>query len=314
MQQFLLSYDDIYLSPKYSTLASRSDADTSVEFLGYKFTLPIIPSNMEDVISVPIAAELARNGYFYIMHRFGEAYKQVGNLDQYNMSISVGVNKKDKDFLSQLVWTPKFITIDTAHAHHKNVEEMLKFLYGLYPKNPAYYNIPKYIVGNVATADGYKYLCDLGANAVKVGIGGGGICTTKNKTGFHIPTFQSVLECAALGMDIPIIADGGIKHTGDIAKALVAGATLVMCGGLFASCIDSPAKIVNGKKVYRGSTSYESKGERRHIEGKTLELDEGVTYFERLQEIKESLSSAISYAGGSNLKAFNNVKWHLCTR
>jgi GMP reductase len=112
-------------------------------------------------------------------------------------------------------------------------------------------------------------------------------------------------------LDVPIIADGGARHYGDVAKALVLGATMVMSGGWFANCLDSPAKIVQGKKVYRGSTSYEAKGQRKHIEGRTLELDEGIVYSERLQEIHDALCSSISYAGGKDLSAFNHVEWKL---
>jgi GMP reductase len=117
------------------------------------------------------------------------------------------------------------------------------------------------------------------------------------------------LECVETGLKVPIIADGGAKHYGDVAKALTLGATMVMSGGWFASCIDSPAKIINGKKLYRGSTSYESKGEHKHIEGISLELEEGFTYSDRLIEIQQSLQSAISYSGGTDLTAFNSVEW-----
>jgi len=153
----------------------------------------------------------------------------------------------------------------------------------------------------------------LGVDAVKVGIGGGSICTTKYKTGFHIPTAYSVWECATNGnRDIPIIADGGAKHFGDIAKALVLGADMVMNGRWFAECLDSPARIEHGKKIYRGSTSYESKGHNNHIEGQTIEISQGCSYADRLEEIKQSLQSSISYAGGKDLSCFNNVKWNIC--
>jgi GMP reductase len=311
MREYLFSYDDIYLRPRHSSLLSRSDADVSVEFLGNRWKLPVIPANMEDVIDRKIAEYLSANDYFYIYHRFGKkdtthCFVGNANLNKWKLiSVAIGVDDRWIDILTDIKYDGLRIdvaTIDIAHADHENVKKMISFVREKFPNT-------KIIVGNVATAEGYKYLCDMGVDAVKVGIGGGKICTTKHKTGFHIPTFQSVLECAELGLDTPIIADGGIKYNGDIAKALVAGATLVMCGGLFASCLDSPAKIVNGRKIYRGSTSYESKGERRHIEGITLELEEGFTYAERLQEIKEDLSSAVSYAGGKDLSCFNSVKW-----
>jgi GMP reductase len=132
-------------------------------------------------------------------------------------------------------------------------------------------------------------------------------------TGFHIPTLQSVQYANEVmierGIDIPIIADGGAKHYGDVAKAIRFGANMVMSGGWFASCIDSPARIVDGKKLYRGSTSYELKGKRNHIEGRQLELLEGTTYEQRLQEIKEAIQSSISYAGGEDLSAFQTLEY-----
>jgi len=307
MKDFLLSYDTVCLRPKYSELNTRADADTSINFLGHKFMLPVVPSNMKDVISIDNAKFLSNNGYFYVMHRFdnaiskfyGYCYENKLNL----ISISVGINKDSVEELeNSIIEIPKFVTIDIAHAHHYRIKETILLLRRMLPDS-------KIIAGNVATSDGYKFLCGLGVDAVKVGIGGGSICTTRYKTGFHLPTLHSVYECALTGLDIPIIADGGAKHYGDIAKALTLGASMVMVGGWFASCIDSPAKIMDGKKIYRGSTSYDVKGEHRHIEGRTLELEEGFTYAERLEEIKQSLQSSISYAGGKDLSAFNSVKW-----
>lgn len=304
MREFLFSYDDITLIPKCSELESRDNADTSVEFLDRKFGLPVIPANMQDVIGLDNAKWLIHHDYFYIMHRFGDIKNyRVG--EGYE-SISVGVKDKDKAYLDNFGDDmPDVVTVDVAHGYHKNVKEMINFIRKLKI-------IPHIIAGNVATADGYKFLCDLGVDAVKVGIGGGSICTTKFQTGFHIPTAYSVWECAQTGYNIPIIADGGLKHYGDIAKALVLGATMVMSGGWFASCIDSPARIQNGKKIYRGSTSYEAKGNWNHVEGKTLELEEGITYEQRLYRIKKSLQSSISYGGGKDLSCFNSVKWYIC--
>jgi len=305
------------LVPKYSELTSRDNGNTSVELCGYKFRLPVVPANMADVMSWDIADKLQLNDYFYIMHRFDGANSKIppkfeGGADTKVVSLSVGVREEDRDFLKSLIFTPSFITVDVAHAHHSLVAKMLKFLHSFYSE--PYTERPKFIVGNVATVDGYMFLCDNGADVVKVGIGGGSICTTRFQTGFHLPTAYSVWDCVENNggrYDVPIIADGGAKHFGDVAKALTLGATMVMSGGWFASCIDSPAKIQNGKKLYRGSTSYEAKGQKKHIEGRTLELDEGTTYFERLEEIRQAICSSISYAGGTDLSAFNTVKWDL---
>lgn len=316
MQNYLFDYDNICLRPKYSELESRSKADTSIDFLGRKFRLPVIPSNMQDVISWDLANGLALNDYCYVMHRFDNALSKIPDyIVEFSKlkSISIGVNDDTKQELDEF-WDKyeyesiDFMCIDVAHGHHKKVEDMLNYIRDIYDGG---YKLPKIIAGNVATADGYKYLCDLGVDAVKVGIGGGSICSTRYKTGFHLPTAYSVYECAQAGRDIPIIADGGAKHFGDVAKALVLGAAMVMSGRWFAECIDSPAKIKDGKKIYRGSTSFESKGHKNHIEGKTLELNEGISYSERLEEITQALQSSISYAGGKNLLAFNSVEWEI---
>jgi IMP dehydrogenase/GMP reductase len=112
-----------------------------------------------------------------------------------------------------------------------------------------------------------------------------------------------------LPLNIPIIADGGIQNIGDIPKALVAGATMVMSGGLFAPCIDSPAKIVDNKKQYRGSTSFSAKKENKHIEGKVIDVESGITIQEKLEEIKQALQSSISYGGGKDLSCFKKVQY-----
>jgi GMP reductase len=329
MRDFLFTYDNICLRPKYSELPTRQLADTSVNFLGHKFRLPVVPANMQDVISWDLASGLALNDYFYIMHRFGDANSTIpAHVREFAKvrSISVGVNDFSRGELQTLAnqgVIPEFITIDVAHGHHGKVKDMVEYIRTMFPakrwgkdefgdKALMPVRKPNIIAGNVATADGYKFLCDLGVDAVKVGIGGGSICSTRYKTGFHLPTAYSVWECATKGdRDVPIIADGGATHFGDVAKALVLGADMVMSGRWFAECIDSPARIHNGKKIYRGSTSFESKGHNNHIEGHTLAITEGCKYVERLQEIQQALQSAISYAGGTNLSAFNGVEWEL---
>ena len=318
MRDSLPSYSDIYCRPKKGWLPSRLLANTERLFLKKVFDLPVIPANMEDTISFENAKWLSQNGYFYIMHRFKNVAESFVNWAKSNsvnyISISTGVDADSKDTLNA-IWSVHgqecidFLTIDVAHGHHDNVEEMMKWVRDIYDG----YKMPKIIAGNVATSEGYKFLCGLGVDAVKVGIGGGSICTTRFETGFHLPTAASILDIVENpgNFQKPIIADGGIEHHGDIAKALVLGADMVTCGRLFASCIDSPAKIIHGKKLYRGSTSYAAKGHDTHIEGKTIELEGELTYAKRMEKISEALRSSISYAGGTDLGAFRNVEWDL---
>jgi GMP reductase len=303
MKDFYLSYRNVWLRPKHSSLPHRSDADTSIEFLGKRFFLPVIPANMSDVISPELAKKVSESGYFYIMHRFNDMTSKFVKYAAENKlpytSISVGNSTYEKDLQGCEQYSPDFITIDVAHGDHDLMEKAVRWIKFNYPG-------AKIIAGNVATANGYEYLYKLGVDAVKVGIGGGSICTTKNETGFHVPTLSSIIEIKRYmdytGNRIPIIADGGIRENGDIAKALAFGADMVMCGSLFASCIDSPAEFTDdGQKIYRGSTSYESKGVHKHIEGKTLSISKGCTYLERFERIKQSLQSSISYGGGKDL-------------
>jgi IMP dehydrogenase/GMP reductase len=142
------------------------------------------------------------------------------------------------------------------------------------------------------------------------------VCTTKLKTGFSHPQFSAILECSKVAKK-PIFGDGGIEHNGDIAKGLVAGATMIMAGGIFAGYDESPGKInvvmENGHEVkykeYFGSASMHNKGESKHVEGRRILVPYRGPILDKFIEIKQDLQSSISYAGGNNLKAFNNVDW-----
>lgn len=317
-----LKYSDVCLVPKYSECHSRSDADTSIGIAKHDFKLPVIPANMKSVINTDLARWMSENDYFYIMHRFDiDAFDFVEKANQENwktISISVGAKLKDKTKvlkISQAKLRVDFITIDIAHGHSKRVKVAIEYIKKHMPNTIV-------IAGNVATPDAVVDLANWGAEIVKVGIGQGSPCTTKDKTGFTIPMFTCVKNCGDCyasrddfdaGRKIPIIADGGITCNGDITKALVAGADMVMAGGLFASCVDSPALPVdiNGSfhKAYFGSASYENKGHRKHIEGKLNHIvNNGMTLEKKFIEIEQDLQSSISYAGGRDLSALKSVK------
>jgi GMP reductase len=315
-----LSYQDVLLVANYSELETRDNADASVELCGFKFKLPIVPSNMLDVINPLLAKYLSNNGYFYIYHRFGKGFDvnltdnlntvyfvKIANKEKWSLiSISTGINQdslKELMTIKALRLRVDFITIDVAHAHHIKVKQQIKWIRENLPNT-------KIIAGNVMTSQACIDLKEWGADVLKIGVGQGSICTTRFQTGFSMPMFSCIQECNCCDFNVlPIIADGGIQTIGDISKALVAGAKMVMSGKLFASCIDSPAQILDGKKQYRGSTSFAVKKHNKHIEGKTIDLEADITFAERLQEIKEAIQSSISYAGGKNLDSFKKVKW-----
>lgn len=299
-----LTYDNILLLPQYSELESRSLADTKVDFLGRVFKLPIMPANMVDVIDDRLAKFFSESYHFYVMHR-GEGsnvveFVRTANSEAWKtISISVGVNEDSYKQLTQINkehLIVDFITIDVAHGDHIKVRRMIEWLRETFTD-------VKIIAGNVATEESALHLEEWGASAIKAGIGGGRICSTRYQTGFHVPMYTCIKNICKSGLKLPVIADGGIKHLGDISKAIHAGATMVMAGGLFAECVDSPAQIINGKKQYNGSTSFAVKKENKHVEGISLTMDAGVTVEERLKEIKMALQSSISYAGGTTINS-----------
>lgn len=303
-----LNYDDIYLVPRYSELQSRSLADTSVELGNKKFKLPIMPSNMVTVINEAWAEEFSRLEYFYVMHRFDAVtvpFVRTANEGNWNtISISTGVNKDSYEELNQIYkerLRVDYITVDVAHGHHDKVRAVIAHIRTLFPD-------VFIIAGNVTTPEAVEDLQDWGASAIKVGIGPGRACTTRLQTGFHVPMFTAVKWCSEIAQ-VPIIADGGIKHYGDIAKALAAGAHMVMSGALFASCTDSPAPVVNGRKVYYGSASFAAKKENKNVEGTLLELEQSMTLDAKLSEITQALQSSISYAGGTKLSCLNYIDY-----
>lgn len=308
-----LNYDEIYLIPKYSELETRKSADTSAVLGKNKFKLPVVPSNMKTVIHEEWAKWLSDNEYFYMMHRFDDItvpFVKKANEENYKIiSISTGVNEDSFDELSQIYknnWKVDYITIDVAHGHHIKVKRRIEEIRKMFPS-------VFIIAGNVTTPEGVGYLEEAGADATRIGIGPGKACTTKFQTGFHIPMFTAVQECAKYA-NKPMFADGGINHYGDFTKALVAGADWVMAGSIFAACDDSPALVVNGRKVYYGSASAYNKGHENHIEGTMLDLEPHKSIEERLKEITQALQSSISYAGGKNLDAFKTTNYVITNR
>lgn len=304
-----LGYKDVYLVPNYSELESRALVDTSVRIKDFKFTLPVMPSNMKSVVNLNVYHTYNNLGVIPVMNRFDMSNHEFLNSCMADWkAISVGVKLVDQQGLCDVQHTPTCICIDIAHGHSLAMKNMISYVKKHFPDTVI-------IAGNVTTPEATLDLAEWGADIVKVGIGPGQVCTTKNKTGFHIPMFTAVKNCAAVS-PVPIIADGGFRENGDIVKALVAGATFVMIGGMFAQCSDSPALLVNGKKEYFGSASERNKGYVRNIEGLTTYLTPSHTIASKIREIREDLASAISYAGGKDLSVLDlsRVKYNIVTQ
>lgn len=308
----VFDYEDIQLIPNKCIVKSRSEADTSVVFGGHTFKLPVVPANMQTILNEELAEELAKNGYFYIMHRFDEEGRKpfIAKMHAQGLiaSISVGVKDYEYDFVSSLKDdAPEFITIDIAHGHSDSVINMIKHIKAELPETFV-------IAGNVGTPEAVRELENAGADATKVGIGPGKVCITKVKTGFGTGGWQlAALRLCAKAARKPIIADGGIRTHGDIAKSVRFGASMVMIGSLFASHNESPGETieVDGKefKEYYGSASQFQKGEYKNVEGKKILMPTKGSIFDTLTEMQQDLQSSISYAGGRDLESLTTVNY-----
>ena len=225
-------------------------------------------------------------------------------------SISVGVKPEEYDFIEELAaenLVPEYITIDIAHGHSNAVINMIQHIKKHLPESFV-------IAGNVGTPEAVRELENAGADATKVGIGPGKVCITKIKTGFGTGGWQlAALRWCAKAATKPIIADGGIRTHGDIAKSVRFGASMVMIGSLFAGHEESPGETIekDGKlyKEYFGSASEFQKGEKKNVEGKKMFVEYKGPLKDTLIEMQQDLQSSISYAGGKKLDAIRTVDY-----
>ncbi|MEZ2739767.1 GMP reductase [Comamonas jiangduensis] len=309
----IFDYDNVLLLPRKCRVESRSECNASVELGGRTFRLPVVPANMKTVLDEKICKYLAQHGYFYVMHRFDidnvQFTKDMQSQGLY-ASISLGVKPADYATVDKFVEQeicPEYITIDIAHGHADSVKNMIQYLKAKIPDAFV-------IAGNVATPEAVIDLEAWGADATKVGVGPGKVCITKLKTGFGTGGWQlSALKWCARVATKPIIADGGIRSHGDIAKSIRFGATMVMIGSLFAGHEESPGKTVevDGElyKEYYGSASDHNKGEYKHVEGKRILEPIKGPLKNTLIEMEQDVQSSISYAGGTKLMDIRKVNY-----
>ena len=313
-----LSYDDVLLIPQYSDIESRneiiigSDLDECVHL-----ELPIIASPMDTITESDMAAAMSKNKALAIIHRYctiheqsmmvEEAIENVGTVGY--IGAAVGVKGDFKERVDELINAgAEIICIDVAHGHHVLMEKALKTLKD---KHGSSIHL---MAGNVATAEGYIALDEWGADSVRCNIGGGSVCTTRIQTGHGIPGFQTILDCVAADKEAKIIADGGIRNSGDIVKALAAGANFVMCGSLLAGTNETPGvvHVESGVKykTYRGMASKEAQGAWRgtpaYSEGVSTKVPYRGSVSYVLKELQEGIKSGFSYSGARTIEEL----WH----
>ncbi len=258
-----LTFDDVLLVPRHSEIASRKDPDLSTKITkNYSLELPIVASNMDTISESEMCCAMAKLGGIGILHRFMDTATQVEEVKrildfqkqnnlQTPIAASIGVKEAGKKRAHALVEAGvKILTIDIAHGDSVMLIEILDYVKKQFPQIDV-------IAGNTATADGVRKMIDHGADSVKVGIGPGSMCTTRIITGCGVPQLTavalSVQEARKHG--VPVIADGGIKTSGDIVKALSAGSQAVMLGSMLSGTLETPGELKGGMKKYRGMAS-----------------------------------------------------------
>jgi IMP dehydrogenase len=331
-----LTYDDILLVPKYSEIETRNSIDLStLVSRRYGILKPYVASCMDTVCEYRMAIKMVEFGGVGCIHRFmtvEEQCEQVGKVMEYittnhmheNWGVmydnwhaeiqdipvmaAVGVSESDVSRAESLVKCgANIILIDVAHGHHKNVKNMIQKLREVLPERI------DIIAGNISTEESAIDLCEWGADGLRVGIGGGSLCTTRIQTGHGVPNVTSIIDCVK-GSKVPVMADGGIRSSGDIAKALSIGADCVMLGSLLAGTKESPGKIITKGdgllcKKYRGSASLETKSSHgqstKHVEGESTLIPYKGSVDIIIEKLTDGIKSALSYSGSNNIKNFH---------
>lgn len=299
-----LTYDDISLIPlEISRLKSRKDVDTTGEFLGVKMSLPVISSPMESVTGLVMAKELTALGCIGILNRFDSSLKEVLNQKENGkgiIAVSIALNTPD-EIVDKLASAGYIICIDTANANNLEVlnrSEEIKKKYKV-----------RIILGNIAHGATLKDMESAGADAVRVGIGSGSVCTTSIQTGIGIGQVSSLLNVCLTRenqkLKIKIIADGGIKNPGDVVKAISLGADAVMLGRMLAGTKETPGEVIKYNdqlwKKYRGSASFGVKMRNEFIEGEETLVPYKGQVKDVINAISDGVKSSMSYMNCLNL-------------
>ena len=318
-----LTFDDVTLAPNYSEILP-SEVDTKIKLSKYlAISIPIISSAMDTVTESNMAVTIAKKGGIGVIHRnlsIEDQVKEIKKVKAKKMLVGAAVGASKQEYIRALKILKEnidLIVVDTAHGHTKKVGEIIKYIKKIKP------NKTTLCAGNIATAEAAKYLVKLGVDVLKVGIGPGSICTTRLVAGIGVPQLSAILDVKkGIGnKKTALIADGGIKFSGDIAKALAAGADAVMIGSLFAGSKQAPGKIINRKgklfKSFRGmgSIGAMNKGSAdRYFQSKQKDTSkyvaEGVEGFVKykgpvekiIYQLVGGLKSSMGYLGAKKIK------------
>ena len=304
-----ICFDDILMVPQYSEVVSRSSVDLQMHVGGYRMAFPVIASPMDTVCEKDMAIAIAEAGGIGIIHRFMSAKNQIRMVEEvhnYNgLGLPVGAALSStfiEEHVEKLISAGvSMLLIDTANGHSKMAIDAVIRL-----KNIVGDDV-HIMAGNVATVEGYVALDIAGADSVRVGIGGGSMCTTRIVSGHGIPTLSSIINVreakVKFNLNAGIIADGGIRNTGDMVKAFAAGADAVMLGSMLAGTDEAPGDLYfegNKKfKSFRGMASKEANKDKdiAVAEGISTMIPHKGSVKDIIKDIKGGLGSGCSYSG-----------------
>jgi len=305
-----LSFDDVLLCPQYSDIESRKTLTTKNRLGEVELDLPIISSPMDTVTEVDMSLAMDAHGGLGIIHRYNSPSEQAKLVKlakikgMTNVGGAIGVTGDYLERAQALVEEgSNVLCVDVAHGHHSMMKAALAQLRKVFGSQI------HLMAGNVATGKGACDLAAWGADSVRAGVGGGSICSTRLVSGHGVPTFQSVIDCVEAGCTVPIIADGGMKTSGDIVKALAAGADFVMLGSMLAGTDQSPGQVFdNGNKkykVYRGMASSEAqvnwRGKTSTPEGISTTIPYKGDVNNILADLRGGIQSGMSYSGARTI-------------
>lgn len=309
-----LTFDDVALVPQFNNVESRTQPSLETWLSkSSKIGIPVLCANMDTTIGDEMADLLIKNGSIPIFHRFTTLEKQKEWVKKYqnNCYISCGVNHF-VNIVELLELGARGVCIDIAHGHSEVMINLIKRIKSRFPDKEV-------IAGNVCSSTAVHDLYNAGADAIKCGVGPGSCCTTRMVTGFGVPQFTAILNCAkaAKKLKIPLIADGGIRNSRDMVLALAAGASTVMIGGLFSKTIESPSELFekDGKqfKKYRGQASKDFQDDfygkvklGTVPEGVSFEVECSGSAQDLLDNLCGGLRSGLTYGGSKSIKELQN--------